>query len=304
MLHEHKVSIECRRLTTSSCGCHEVLRRPELAVDHADIVTRVFRTCLSATLFHQPSLLAATPARMLPHKIFNVADADGETVAIAIAELPGVRAENLGLKTWGAAWILANRISSLHKYVTVDDGSDEKLMVLEIGAGTGLSGLAAAVAWRCQVMLTDLPSIVDALEANVQLNKNLLEQRQSLVQSGTLDWFDPKHIYVPGVEQPLKSDVQKFQVILAADTLYSDDHPQLMADTIFEWLAQNAQACFIVCYAQRIAYLDHIRDIWRLLEQGGLHSIEEGLEHGDATWDEEAPFEWAVFKWKQFLPGV
>lgn len=239
------------------------------------------------------------------HKVFDIEEEGGSTFGIAITELPGVRAENLGLKTWGAAWILANRIDRLRKHVKNKSNTDKDLVrVLEIGAGTGLSGLAAAALWRCHVMLTDLPSIVDALSANIQLNHDLLEQRQAQAQCGTLDWFDAQQIYVRDGDHPLSSKEQKFQVIVAADTLYSEDHPQLMTNTIFEWLARTERACFIVCYAQRIAYLDHIRELWTLLEQGGLQSVEEGLEFGDASWDEEAPFEWAVFKWKQFLPSV
>ena len=45
--------------------------------------------------------------------------------------------------------------------------------VLELGAGTGLAGLAAAAALHCDVTLTDLPETLNALAANVARNPAL-----------------------------------------------------------------------------------------------------------------------------------
>lgn len=226
---------------------------------------------------------------------FQITAGQGKTVEIKITEVAGVSAENLGLKTWGAAFILANKIYDLKQYV---QGTPN---VLEIGAGTGLSGLAAAVLWKSDVIITDLPSIIPGMEANIVLNADLLADSNGRVRCGSLDWASPDALVGGGSSQfDYTPAANPFEVILAADTLYSEDHPGLMADTIFRWLARTRDACFIVCYAQRIAYLDHIRELWRLLEAGGLTSVQEGSQHGDATWDEEAPFEWAVFKWKDF----
>lgn len=231
---------------------------------------------------------------------FQIKAAD-ETIEIAITEV-AVFGENLGLKTWGAAFILANQINNLSRYVRAYGNGDGSLSVLEIGAGTGLAGLAAAAIWKSDVVITDLPSIIPGMEANIVLNAELFAKTGGRARCGSLDWAHPERLAGGGSSQfEYNPQDNKFQVLLAADTLYSEDHPGLMAQTIFRWLARNKDACFIVCYAQRIAYLDHIRELWNLLEEGGLQSVHEGTEHGDASWDEEAPFEWAVFKWRDLI---
>lgn len=233
---------------------------------------------------------------------FRIRSGKDNVVDIRITEVPGVSAENLGLKTWGAAFILANQIKALEQYTRVYSASTSSLKVLEIGAGTGLSGLAAAVIWRADVVITDLPSIIPGMQANIVLNANLIANSGGRARCGSLDWAQPDKLVGSGhPDFDYNAEEHQFEVLLAADTLYSEDHPSLMAQTIFRWLARSKDACFIVCYAQRIAYLDHIRELWTLLEEGGLCSIHEGREHGDASWDEEAPFEWAVFKWKDFI---
>lgn len=250
-----------------------------------------------------------------PFRTFSVAaDDGGSTLDIKITELAGVKAENLGLTTWGAAYILANQLFHLRSDVsgngarrgvggtgdTGDNGAHqaEAPTVLELGAGTGLAGLAAALLWRANVVLTDLPTIVPGMAANISLNAGALSEGKAKVQCGTLDWANPDHLH--GSEPDAfeyAPEEHRFQVILAADTLYSEDHPAMVAGAVFRWLARGPEARFVVCYAQRVAYLDHIRELWTLLEEGGLVSVGEGREMGDASWDEEAPFEWAVFQW-------
>ena len=56
--------------------------------------------------------------------------------------------------------------------------------VLELGSGTGLAGLAAAMALQLPTCLTDLPEVLPSLEANVASNPGVAE----LVSVAALDW--------------------------------------------------------------------------------------------------------------------
>ena len=49
----------------------------------------------------------------------------------------------------------------------------------------------------------------------------------------------------------------------------------------------------------RVAYLDEIRELWELLQRGGLEAIDEGRELlvGD-DWDDEVLHEWSAWRWQ------
>lgn len=90
---------------------------------------------------------------------------------------PAITSDHLGTKTWGSAYTLACALPALAVHVpgvvlrsslrdmnirTRSVGHQEipRLKVLELGAGTGLVGLAAAALWWVDVDLTDLEGVV------------------------------------------------------------------------------------------------------------------------------------------------
>ncbi|KAK5076181.1 hypothetical protein LTS08_002692 [Lithohypha guttulata] len=218
---------------------------------------------------------------------------DGEVITVGICE-PDIRADNLNLTTWTASFILARQ---LHKFGLLVD-KKEKIPVLEIGAGTGLVGLTAALILCCKTVLTDLPGIVPGLRANVDLNINTLGPIASKVQCGSLDWRTPE---ILTLESGATFDVAdtKANIILAADTIYDDAHPELLSRVILTWLARTPSARAILAYPLRVAYLEQIREIWTLLEEGGLECEIEGQEQAETRdWDDELLCEYVVLKWK------
>lgn len=231
------------------------------------------------------------------------ADVNGSSIQIAVSERAGVTAENLSLTTWGASFILANQLHHLNPLLSRTEGQQNPWM-LELGAGTGVVGLAAAALWGVEVTLTDLPSIVPALADNIAVNGPLLKEWGGSASCGTLDWTEPTQLRLEpsgGQEVTVISAASSQPtVVLAADVIYSEEHPELLSQTITTWLARSPEAVAIICWPLRMAYIDHIREFWELMEAAGLECVKEGREQGDETWNEVAhtPYEWCVWKWR------
>lgn len=250
-----------------------------------------------------------------PSRSFRVkADADGNTIDINISELAGISAENLGLATWGASVVLAGVLyrwkaepwTSEALDRNTEDPLNEGVSILELGAGTGLAGLAAAALWHLPTaVLTDLPSIIPGIDLNVRLNKSLFGA--TAVFAGSLDWTKPEYLHVNNRDESISaSNSSKASIILAADTCYSADHPDLISSTVVTWLAREKESRAIFCYPLRMAYINHARNLWRMMDQRGFVCLEEGKESSDELWGEfePAPYEWSVWGWKDFHPDA
>ena len=187
---------------------------------------------------------------------------------------PSLTEDNLGLKTWTSSLLLAKRLEAFSKHVP-----DGRPRILELGSGTGLVGLAAASLWRdhvSEVMLTDLPDIVPNMKRNIKLNQHLLCDGKPLVNSRVLDWSN-------AFDAPETAD-ETFLVILAADPIYSADHPAMLANTVQKWLKPASSSRFIVELPLREAYVGERQDLKQRLE-AFMDAVEEGEEVGYDDWE-------------------
>ncbi|MCJ1401346.1 hypothetical protein MMC11_004558 [Xylographa trunciseda] len=240
-------------------------------------------------------------------------------VPIVLRE-PSLTADNLGHKTWGASYMLAKRLALLvpHLPVLQSRGSDEQaqhlpqksktaqnglnissLRVLELGAGTGLVGIAAAATFHVKVDLTDLPDICENLAYNALRNQELITSHGGSVTTFPLDWSD----------SPSSETVRdnQYDLIMAADPLYSPDHPKMLVDTITRYLVKGRLSRVVVELPLREAYqpeVDHFREI---MERVGLTIISEGEEIGYDDWGngtQEIRCWWGIWAWRDsFLEG-
>lgn len=226
---------------------------------------------------------------------FQVSTANDKPFKLQFSDPRNVSADNLPLATWGSAQILAN---ALHAFDGIDfsDTRSHSLSILELGAGTGLVGLSAAVTWRQPVCLTDLPTILPALEANIALNQDVLAASNASATCGVLDWSNPTHA-IANLDARDGNPYLRARVILAADTVYDEDHPDLLTQAVTARLELDARARFIMCYPLRPGYLDHIRALWSELESARLHCLLEGKAQLDQSWDEDTPYEWSMWSW-------
>jgi len=235
-------------------------------------------------------------ASHVPRRTFKVPASSSSFVEVSIAE-PDLRADNLNLTTWTSSFILANQ---LHKLDVIFE-DNEHIPILELGAGTALVGLAAATLWRRKTILTDLPGIVPGLRTNIDLNPAAVRAASGAIQCGSLDWRTPDVLKLENDNQLVASKGAKASIIFAADTIYDEEHPELLSSAILTWLARTSSARAILTYALRVAYLDQVREIWTMLEEGGLEAESNGQEQADTKeWDDddETLCEWVVWKWK------
>lgn len=199
---------------------------------------------------------------------------------------PALTGDDLGLKTWAASYLLAKR---LHTFDFPKLNPSYRPQVLELGAGTGLVGLAMA-ALGADVVLTDLPSIFPNLARNVRDNANLVRENGGSTRSGILDWTTPNscQIFPDGCSSTVSESAVllegKFPVIVAADSLYSPEHPRWLVETIATWLSKDDDARVVVEFPLRDAYLPEIQDFRERMIHIGLHVLEEGEEKGFDDW--------------------
>lgn len=235
---------------------------------------------------------------------YTVPISEKENVSLVISEA-SCEAEGLHLVTWSSAFLLSKELYKLQIDRTQLKEPGTGYSILELGAGTGLTGIAAAAVWGASALLTDLPTIVPGVQVNADLNKDAVTANGGKLGCGTLDWNSPDSIYIhtpseEGQPTPIEvNDETAFPVIVTADTMYTEDHPRLVSQTILKCLRRTKHARAVVMYAMRIAYIDHIREFWELMEDGGLVAVQEGRAEIDLKdWDDEKLHEWCVWKWK------
>lgn len=237
---------------------------------------------------------------------------DNEQIGIKILEPTDSISDNLALATWGASFILANQLYKIDVSEALETSAESNEPnnasphgppILELGAGTALVGLTAALLWKRSAVLTDLPQIVTGTAATVGANAAALAAPNVRVQCGSLDWFNPSqlsfHTPSAGSLPDLTPNAHKFPIILAADVVYDEEHPDLLLQTVSTWLAPGKASRFVLAYVLRHAYLDVIRDLWEKFEAAGLECVEEGQTTGDESWDEMAPYEWCSWRWRE-----
>ena len=223
-------------------------------------------------------------------RTFEIPVVEGDSVSIRLHE-PSLTSDNLGLKTWTSSVLLSRRLTALQQVPV-----QPRTRVLELGAGTGLVGIAAACAWAANVTLTDLPEIMPNLQMNIDNNREVIEVNGGSACALPLDWSDAEN-------GPLDKD-DRFSVIVAADPLYSPDHPQTLVETVHRWLQQTCLARFIVELPLRAGYHQERESLEAKLDKIGLEVAEEGYEFGQEDWQStlgeqiEVECWWALWRYK------
>lgn len=242
----------------------------------------------------------------IPLAAVKSADPCGNTPLAAIKlHEPALTGDNLGLKTWASSFLLAKRLATLKEEILPALTADQH--ILELGSGTGLVGLAAAVVFNRAVILTDLPEIVPNLEHNISCNAALLSETDANAQSAVLDWSNPSSLSLLSPGSDVGALGQPFPLILAADPIYSPSHPALFVQAVDAQLSRQANARVVIELPLREAYVPERQDLVGRMEQIGLRRVMEGEEVGYDDWSaggdgeelDEVRCWWSVWAWEK-----
>ncbi|KAI0151617.1 putative methyltransferase-domain-containing protein [Xylariaceae sp. FL1272] len=213
---------------------------------------------------------------------------------------PPITGDSLGHKTWCSSYLMAQLLDE------ISTGPFSHLLcstrakpakVLELGSGTGLLGMAAAAMWQTGVVLSDLPIIMTNLNFNIEQNKETIEGLGGRVSSGTLTWGTDNGNDAMFIHR------NQFDIILAADGIYDDDHPVLLSSAIQSHMHRSSNSRALVMTPIRDQITRDLIARFRLeMDIGGipLTVLEEHTLIGQDDWGSEdgsAAVEcwWAIF---------
>jgi predicted nicotinamide N-methyase len=206
-------------------------------------------------------------------------DADTDLVPLTMYE-PPMTADNLGLKTWASSYLLAKQLCSLQQHIP---DLEPDAAILELGAGTGLVGMAAALVFKRRIILTDLPEIVPNLEQNARSNSEIMSFHGGSATAAVLDWTKPEEF---------------------ADPIYSPDHPRMLVGAIKCHLSADVNARLVIELPLRDAYAEERQDLRDRLADIGLRIVEQGEEVGYDDWSAgqgeelvEVRCWWSIWSW-------
>jgi len=164
---------------------------------------------------------------------------------------------------WGAGAALGRHL--------INTGLPDRPEVVEVGSGTGVAGLGAAIAGASRVVLTDLPDVVGRLEKQIERNQTVLAG--SDVSAAALAWGSAS-----AAAAVCDSGVD---LVLAADVLYSGEaEVQASLRATLVALAKPRDATILHAYEER---WPEIVQMWRDgIASSGLRVVSEIVL--DAPW--------------------
>ena len=118
-------------------------------------------------------------------------------------------------------------------------------MVLELGAGSGLLGIACAALGASRVIMTDLPYAIPLMKDNIKRNSSLIRNEISCKEC---DWFEPPQL---GDLLDLPENIAKETevVILVADCIWLAHLIPPLLRTLDKFA--HARTKVIITYQQR-----------------------------------------------------
>lgn len=116
--------------------------------------------------------------------------------------------------------LLAGTLSSLKS-----DGPDSlsPLNILELGSGTGIVGIAAAVTLAANVTVTDLPHVLENLNFNADANAQVVATFGGKVHVAPLRWGESDDVALLG---------RNVDMVIASDVVYHDHLYEPLLETL------------------------------------------------------------------------
>ncbi|XAR73868.1 hypothetical protein NMG60_11007985 [Bertholletia excelsa] len=121
--------------------------------------------------------------------------------------------------------------------------SGRRLRILELGAGTGLVGIAAAATLCADVTLTDLPHVLPNLHFNADANSEVVAKNGGSVVVAALSW---------GSDDDMEAIGREYDLILGSDVVYHDHlYDPLLRTLNFFLLGGEKRILFVMAHLKR-----------------------------------------------------
>ncbi|KAL9029695.1 MAG: hypothetical protein Q9180_007000 [Flavoplaca navasiana] len=133
--------------------------------------------------------------------------------------------------------------------------------------------------FNVHVHLTDLSAIVPNLLANTTVNSPNITKGSTSV--GKFDWST--------VSDHCSKEYKTYDIVVAADPLYSPQHPAWLVAAIDHVLKQNPGARVVIELPLREAYGPEIAELKVRMEGLDLAVLAEGTESGIEDWEDNHP---------------
>ncbi|KAK6128445.1 hypothetical protein DH2020_037813 [Rehmannia glutinosa] len=154
------------------------------------------------------------------------------------------------MKLWPAATTLVNlldrhsrRESTPLSSLFTTGAAQRRLRLLELGSGTGMVGIAAAVLLGASVTVTDLPHVLPNLQFNVDANAGILDLHGGSVDVAALSW---------GEIQEMERIGRDYDVIVGSDVVYHDHLYEPLLETLrFFLLGSEKKVVFLMAHLKR-----------------------------------------------------
>lgn len=205
----------------------------------------------------------------LPSKLFDSAEFTIQGHVVSVGEV-GNSGRGTGLTTWDGSVVLAKYLE--HRRTADIQGT----RILEVGSGTGLVGLSAALLGAKQVILTDLAYTMENLKRNVANTMGSVGSKRvdAEVTAQVLDWFDPP------------TTMGSLDFILASDVVWVEELIPPLVQT-FDVLLQHSEAptTILMSYQKRSIVSDQL--LFHELEKHNLakRKIPSSALHPEFTSD-------------------
>lgn len=164
---------------------------------------------------------------------------------------PGKADLGTGLTSWDGSVVLA-------KYFEHHASIVKGKMILEVGAGTGIAGMAASLLDAQFVYLTDLPYTLVNLQTNVQLTKQANLDYSMQIDVGHVDWMNSSTYPIPLVSInetdttaaaiPAIETVQirkAWDIIIGADVVWLEDLVIPLVETLFHCAVKSDTVIYL-----------------------------------------------------------
>lgn len=177
------------------------------------------------------------PLLALPSKMFDINVNKGrfsiQGVTLTVDEV-GNAGKGTGLTTWDGSVVLAKYL----EHARMNDVRGKR--IVELGAGTGLVGISAALMGARETVLTDLEYTMANLEHNVAVTMAKASSiHGASITTKVLDWFAP----------PL--DTGDLDMILASDVVWVEELIAPLVQTMATFVRQSRTPVTVLMSYQR-----------------------------------------------------